>query len=66
MEGDTGNNNFLLKDNTYIQIVKYTISDVKKTYAANNSDETIIRIQYKRPTFFRNPFTYDTRKYNKI
>ena len=41
MEGDTGNNNSLLKDSTYIQIVKYTISDVKQTYAANNSDENL-------------------------
>ena len=31
-------NNSLLKDHTYIQIVKDTISDVKQTYATNNND----------------------------
>ena len=30
--------NSLLKDHTYIQIVKDTISDVKQTYATNNND----------------------------
>ena len=31
-------NNSLLKDHSYIQIVKDTISDVKQTYATNNND----------------------------
>ena len=31
-------NNSLLKDHSYIQIVKDTISDVKQTYAKNNND----------------------------
>ena len=32
---------FLLKYHNYIQIVKDTISDVKQTYAANDSDDNL-------------------------
>ena len=59
-------NNSLLKDRTYIQIVKDTISDVKQTYATNNNANLDNQQSEYSIIIFRNPFTYDTRKYNKI
>ena len=38
-------NNSLLKYHNYIQIVKYTISNVKQTYVANNREGNLVNQQ---------------------